>query len=153
MRPLMLLPFAALVIACGGAGPRSATPELGPTLAIEQFLRAAADSNLNQMAELWGTGAGSAARTGQPQDYRRRIQIMHAYLKGNTAKVLGVREDKGDRVVMVVELIRPGCRRQVPFTAIRRGKTEWLVSAVDLAAIGAPGARCTGDTPPRDPPV
>lgn len=152
MRPFVLAFLSLSAIACGGAAMQSATPEVGPTLAIEKFMRAVADSNLNEMANLWGTSSGSAGKTGQPSDYRRRIQIMHAYLRGSTAKVLGVREDQGNKVVMTVELSRPDCRQQVPFTAVRRGQTEWLVEAIDLAVVGAPGTTCTGTIPQRPPP-
>lgn len=147
MRPFVLASLALAVLACGGPSVQSATPEVGPTLAIEQFMAAVADSNLNEMANLWGTSSGSASKTGQPSDYRRRIQIMHAFLKGGSAKVLGVREDQGNKVVMIVELTRPDCRQQVPFTTVRAGEV-WLVTAVDLAQVGAPGTNCSGVVPP-----
>lgn len=147
MRPFVCL-LLLVAAACGGGRPAGPTPELGPTLAVDQFMKAVADSNLAGMAELWGTRSGPASVTGQPNDFRRRIQVMHAYLKSSTAKVLGVREDRGDQVVMVVELTRPNCRRQVPFTTVRWRDNRWLVQAIDLAELGAPGSVCPGPARP-----
>jgi hypothetical protein len=35
---------------------------------VDAFMQAVADSNLTQMASLWGTSAGPAAKTNQPSD-------------------------------------------------------------------------------------
>jgi hypothetical protein len=71
----------ALAACGGGPGPTaSAGPAPTPEQAVRSFMQAAADSNLTRMAQLWGTRAGSAAKTGQPPDYQRRIAIMQFYL-------------------------------------------------------------------------
>jgi hypothetical protein len=147
-----ILAFTIAIAACGGkSGPVS--PEAGPAAVLGQFMQAVADSNLTRMAELWGTSRGSAARTGQPSDYQRRVTIMHAYLRGATARVLGQVSRSSDQVELSVEVIRSECRRQVPFTMVRGPGGAWLVNAIDLAAVGVPGAPCPSEqrVPPGGP--
>src|SRR5690242_16591987 len=57
--------------------------------AVEEFMRAASDSNLTRMAELFGTERGSSARTKQPSDYARRMVVMQAALAGISVRATG----------------------------------------------------------------
>jgi hypothetical protein len=111
--------------------------------AVERFMQAVADSNLTQMANLWGTSAGPAARTGQPPDYDRRIAVMHAYLRNESHRIVSDTPDGGDsRHALQVEIRRQLCSWVVPFTAVRLGDRSWIVSQVDLTAAGNPGRPC-----------
>jgi hypothetical protein len=81
---VLVLALAALAACGGSAGSAPAAapgPVTSPRGAVEQFLQAVADSNLQKMASLWGTAAGPAAKTNQPADYQRRLVVMQAYLR------------------------------------------------------------------------
>ena len=96
-------------------------------------MQAAADSSITKMSELWGTAKGSAARTGQPKDYSRRMVIMQAYLTGVAVRTLGeVRTGKSDRMLVTTELSRGPCKVTLPVTAIKAGK-GWIVNQFDLS--------------------
>jgi hypothetical protein len=141
------LVVAALVVACGTATTstaQSVTPQAGSETAVQGFLRAVADSNLDKMAQLWGTSKGPAASTHQPSDYERRLVIMQAYLRGANFRIISNTADGSskDRRVLQVEMTRNGCDEIVPFTAARAG-TGWVVTAIDLDALGSPGRRCS----------
>lgn len=143
---LLSLAVAVLVVACGGATTstaQSVAPQAGSEAAVQGFLRAVADSNLDKMVELWGTSKGSAAKTRQPSDYERRLVIVQAYLRGATYRIISNTEDGSskDRRVLQVEMTRGSCNEIVPFTTTRAGKS-WLVSAIALDALGSPGRRC-----------
>jgi hypothetical protein len=137
---------AATLAACGGsAGGRSSSPAPVTSArgAVEQFLQAVADSNLQKMASLWGTAAGPAARTNQPPDYERRIIVMQAYLKNEGTAITGDAPDgEPDRHLVQVELRRQLCTRTVPFTVIKLADGSWLVNQVDLTAAGNPARPC-----------
>lgn len=137
---------AAAVAACGGSAgnsPAAPGPVTSPRGVVEQFLQAVADSNLQKMATLWGTSAGSAASTQQPPDYQRRIIIMQAYLRNEGTTVTSDAPDGGpDRHLVQVELRRDLCTKTVPFTVLRLANGTWLVNQVDLAAAGNPARPC-----------
>ena len=80
---------AALVAACGGGGGSAGQvhPSNTATAAVENFMRAVNDSNLDAMASLWGTAKGPAAKTKQPPDYERRIVVMQSYLAHDDYRV------------------------------------------------------------------
>lgn len=143
---ILSLAIAVLVVACGGATTstaQSVAPQAGSEAAVQGFLRAVADSNLDKMAQLWGTSKGPAASTHQPTDYERRLVIMQAYLRGADFRIISNTEDESskDRRVLQVEMARGGCSEIVPFTTTRAGRS-WLVTAIALDALGSPGRRC-----------
>lgn len=123
---LVALPLAAQD---AGRGAESASA------AVEQFMKAAADSNLTRMAELFGTDKGSAARTGNPPDFARRMVIMQAALNGITAHASGeTTTSERDHKVVTTEVIRGRCSVTVPVTAVR-ARDGWLVRRFDLPSI------------------
>ena len=137
---------SAALAACGGgsAGSTSGAPApvTSPRGAVEQFLDAVADSNVQKMGSLWGTSAGPAAKTSQPPDWERRIVVMQAYLRNEGAKITADAPDGPDRHVVQVELRRQLCTKTVPFTVIRLADRTWLVNQVDLGAVGNPARPC-----------
>ena len=139
---------SALMAACGGSttttqSPGTPGPITSPRGAVEQFLNAVADSNIQKMGALWGTSAGPAAKTNQPPDWERRIVVMQAYLQNEGAKVTGDAPDSGpDRHLVQVELRRQLCTKTVPFTVIKLADGSWLVNQVDLQAAGNPARPC-----------
>jgi hypothetical protein len=167
----------ALAACGGGPGPTaSAGPAPTPEEAVRSFMQAAADSNLTRMAQLWGTRAGSAAKTGQPPDYQRRIAIMRFYLSGSPyrlvpgaaaeiepaagaapggktptpGKLPGPGDESATTRQVVVQLDRQGCAKYVPFVVIKAADNTWLVNQVDIATAGHPKRPCTQDKTSKD---
>jgi hypothetical protein len=135
---------AALVLAaCGGAGTGQVHPENTASAAVQSFMRAVADSNLDAMAALWGTAGGSAARTRQPSDYERRIVVMQSYLRHDDFRILSDAPDGSDaRHAVQVQLRRQACTWTVPFTVIRLTDGGWIINQLDLTAAGNPARGC-----------
>ena len=134
----------SVLIACGGGSQPStgATPSTGPTEAVATFMKAVTDSNLTRMAELWGTSRGSAAETGKPTDYQRRVAVMYTFLKGSTAKVLAEVERSDDKSTLAVEITRTECRKRIPITLEKTKDDRWMVTSIELGALGTPGRAC-----------
>lgn len=136
--------IAAILAACGGQQGAAPTPPVGSsTQALGEFMRAAADSNLKRMAELWGTSRGPAAETRHPEDYEKRIVVIQAYLRTDSTRVVSDMPVTGDdaRRKLVVQIYKQGCMKHVPATMVRvRG--GWIVEDVDLPAIGNPARPC-----------
>ncbi|MDX2194275.1 MAG: hypothetical protein NW201_13045 [Gemmatimonadales bacterium] len=136
-----------VLAACGGGRPATsagggAAPQGAPDAAVRRFFRAVADSNLVEMASLWGTSAGPASVTGQPADWQRRIQVTQLFLRGTRYRILAT-DDAGapDRKIVQVDVEREKCTKRVPFTMVRSG-AGWLVNIIDLAAAPSPGRPC-----------
>ncbi len=135
---------AFLLVACGGGGGSSTPVQPAPTAAtaVQAFMQAVADSNLEKMANLWGTASGPAARTGQPQDYQRRIAIIQTYLRNDSYRLTSDVPESPDRRALQVQIRRQVCTWSVPFVAIRTANGSWLVNQVDLTAAGNPARPC-----------
>jgi hypothetical protein len=138
------LVLAVLLAACGGgSAPSAVTPTTSARGAVDAFMQAVADSNLTQMANLWGTSAGPAGRTKQPGDWERRIAIMQAYLQNESHRVVSAAPAGSEaRHAVQVEIRRQLCTWIVPFTAIRLADGTWIVNQVDLTAAGNPAQPC-----------
>jgi len=139
-----------VLAACSGskAPSTAAAPAPSAERAVQDFMRAVADSNLTKMAQLWGSAKGSAAATGEPTDYQRRILIMQAYLRGAEYRIMSndpAPDAPGQRILQV-ELKREHCDKTIPFTVLRSGDV-WLVNKVDLGVAGSPGRPCDAAAP------
>ncbi len=132
-------------------------------------MQAAADSNLTRMAELWGTRAGPAAKTGQPPDYLRRLTIMQVYLSGapyrlvpgeaaqfepaggdTAARLPGPGDAATTTRQVVVQVERTGCTKFVPFMVVKAADNSWVVNQVDLVAAGHPKRPCAPERTGKD---
>lgn len=136
---------AALVLAaCGGAG---GAPEVKPantaSAAVQEFMKAVADSNVAAMAALWGTSKGPAGRTRQPVDYERRIVVMQSYLTHDDYRILGDSPEGSEgRHAVQVQIRRAACTWSVPFGVIQLADGTWIVNQVDLTTAGNPARGC-----------
>ena len=136
---------ALLLAACtGGTAPGQVHPANTASAAVENFMRAVADSNLTAMAGLWGTARGPAAKTRQPSDYERRIVVMQSYLNHDDSRILSDTPDADSpaRHAVQVQIRRQACTWTVPFTVIQLTDGNWIVNQVDLTTAGNPARPC-----------
>jgi hypothetical protein len=142
-RPFTLI-LIALGTACGGSGPQAVKPSPTPEAAVRGFFQAVADSDLVRMSMLWGTDKGSAASTGQPPDWKKRMTVAQIYLRGAPMRILGDQPLEGttDQRKLEVELDRGECKRVVPVLTVHSQRDGWLVNAIDLNLAGSPARPC-----------
>jgi hypothetical protein len=138
--------FAAAAIclaACGGSGAAAVHPANTASAAVQNFMKAVADSNLAAMAGLWGTAKGPASRTHQPADYERRISVMRSYLSHDDFRILGdAPEGSEGRHTVQVQIRRSACTWTIPFLVIQLADGTWIVNQLDLTAAGNPARAC-----------
>jgi hypothetical protein len=134
----------ALAAACGGGGGAGQVhPSNTASAAVQNFMRAVADSNLGAMASLWGTAKGPAARTKQPPDYERRIVVMQSYLVNDDWRILSDTPDGSEgRHAVQVQLRRQACTWSVPFGVVQLSDGSWIVNQIDLTTAGNPARPC-----------
>jgi hypothetical protein len=89
---------AVLLAACssGSGGTSQVPPANTASAAVQNFMKAVADSNLTSMANLWGTSRGPAAKTREPSDFERRVAVMQAYLSHDDYRILSDVPDGSD---------------------------------------------------------
>ncbi len=146
-----LFTLSALVLGGVLVAPLAAQtgPAATPTLAVEEFIRAASDSNLTRMAELFGTDEGSVRSTGKPADYPKRMVIMQAMMGHTAVRALSeVKISRKNHVVVTTEIAKGNCKVVVPVTTVKTDDDGWLVREFDLPAIWDGINRpCIGDDP------
>ncbi len=101
-----------------------------PQAAVEEFMRALADSNLTRMADHFGTTKGPWSKT-RPKGYEKQLIIMQAFLQGVHAKALGdVAGSKGAMRTVTTHLSHNGCSVTIPVNVLKY-KDGWLVHDYD----------------------
>jgi hypothetical protein len=137
---------ALLLAACGGSTSGAGStvhPANTASAAVQNFMKAVADSNLTAMAGLWGTSRGPASRTRQPADYERRIVVMQSYLSHDDFRIVGdVPEGPEARHTVQVQIRRGACTWSIPFVVIQLPDGGWIVNQMDLTAAGNPARPC-----------
>ncbi len=144
LRSIAILAIALTGPSCGGRGNEPPAPS-APEAAVRGFLNAVRANSLLAMGDLWGTAKGRASRSMDRDELEERLTVIRIYLKHEEFEILQPEEalprgELNTRVVRV-RLTRAGCAPVVPFTVVRwRG--GWLVSSIELAAVGHPARPC-----------
>jgi hypothetical protein len=140
---------AALILLLGPPTALAAQTSRGPkspSAAVQEFMRAVADSNLTRMAELWGTDKGPASKI-HPKDYEKRIMIMQLFLHGVQARTLGdVPSSKSGLRSVTTELAHNGCKVTISIDVVK-SRDGWLVQNFDLAEAGRVNQPCDNGKP------
>jgi hypothetical protein len=140
------IPILLVLAACGGSNANTATtPRTSSPQAVTAFMRAAADSNITRMAQLWGTSKGPVSQAPVP-NYEKRLAVLQAYLHGDSTHVVSdmpVQGDANHRQV-IVALYRGTCVKQIPVTTVRIKEGTWIVEQVNVVAAGNPARPCEG---------
>ena len=136
-----------MLVACGGHGPAAVAPTHTAEEVVTSFLQAVSDSNISKMTQLWGTAKGSAAVTGQPQDYEKRMVVTQLFLRTAKFKILSEEPVEGvsDQRRFQVQLDRGQCMRTLPMVTIKTSSGGWLVYQLDLNAAGNPLRPCDAE--------
>lgn len=121
-----------------------ATKAKSASEAVEEYIRAAADSNLSRMGQLFGTDKGTLVRQKDSQ-IEKRLVITQAYLAGVKVRALSeVDGARKDERLVTTEIARGSCKVVVPVTAVLSSKDGWLVRNLNLDAVREINAPCSG---------
>jgi hypothetical protein len=141
-RPVASLIGAVLLVsACGGTVARD--PAVPPSLALERFLRAANENDLDTMISLFGTRDGSVRDDWSKQEADQRMFLLANVLRhtdytiGPEQIVPGRRDEAAQFNVRLVTQ-RDGTI-QVPITLVWSRDRQWLVEDIPVNRITRPG--------------
>ena len=123
------------VVGVGGAG-------IGPSLVLEQFLRAANTqaAGLETMARLFGTKEGSAFAKWPRTEWEPRMFAIARELKHQDFEVLSEQLVPGrstEATKLIVRIKINDVSHNVPFTFVRY-KQGWLIEQIGLEVITRP---------------
>jgi hypothetical protein len=112
--------------------------------AVEEYIRAAADSNLTRMGELFGNEKGTLVRQ-KADGTDKRLLITHAYLAGVKVKAISeVDGSKDNERLVSTEIARGNCKVVLGVIAVLSKKDGWLVQNLNLDVAREVNTPCSG---------
>ena len=143
MRAIIAPAVVLLALTVGSSAAAQSQKATSASQAVEEYIRAASDSNLVRMGQLFGTDKGSLiGRRVEGTD--KRMMIIQAYLHGVKVRALSeVHGAKGNERVVTTEIARGSCKVVLPVTAVESGKEGWLVRNLDLDAASKVNQACS----------
>jgi hypothetical protein len=112
-------------------------------LAVDQFLVAVRNRDLQAMGTVFGTNKGPARETMDRTELEKREVILACYFNNDSYRVLGEQAGQGGHREVQVELKRGSQTRQSTFYAIKGPGDRWYVDNMDIASVrdfcGNPG--------------
>ena len=114
---------------------------VGPSLVIEQFMRAVNAKDLARMAQLFGTKDGPIAGRDQREQVEQRMFAIASVLGHEDFEIQGEqlvpgRTTEATRVMVKVTI--SGKSHAVPFTLVRYKENNWLVEQIGIDVITGP---------------
>lgn len=136
----MVLAFALSTGACVKQQVISGS-DVGSSLLVEQFLRAANSGDLAAMARLFGTKDGPVAGRWPESEIEKRMFVIATELKHEDFTITAeqIVPGRGDLATkLTVKLRKDGRDYNVPFTLVRYDDNRWLVEQIGLEVLTAP---------------
>lgn len=119
----------------------SPVSNVGSSLVVEQFMRAANAKDLDGMARLFGTKDGPVAGRWSQDEVEKRMFIISTELKHEDFTITAEQIVPGrgeDATKLTVKLRKEGKEYNVPFTLVRYKNESWLVEQIGIDVITAP---------------
>lgn len=118
----------------------AAQTSVGPSLVVEQFMRAANARDLQSMGRLFGTKDGPIIKRDDKGEVERRMFAIATELQHSDFEVAAeemVPGRSGEATRLIVRLTKEDVKFNVPFTLVRY-KDTWLVEQIALEVLTAP---------------
>ncbi len=134
LKHMMIVLAALSVSACSGQAP---SPTTDPSVVITSFMDAVAAEDYTAMGQLWGSKDGPAAEWMPADELRKRLSVIHGFLRHTAYEVLPTtpQVSDGGRLIFQVRVVTPNeCGPVVPFTVLPY-RNDWLLEAIDLNAV------------------
>jgi len=142
MRRALFLMF--LVAACGGNTPANTSPgpamatsqsdpgAATPTLAIQTFMAAIKNQDLDALSVIWGSAKGPARDVGPADQLRKRELIMECYLQHDSFGVQSDVEQQKGLHVMSLQITKGSFTRTTKTQVVQGPNGRWFVDNIEL---------------------
>lgn len=141
MKRSVLLLLAVLAAAACVKREVTVAGNLGPSLVVEQFMRAANARDLAAMGRLFGTSDGPVQGRWPKSEIEQRMFIIATELKHQDFAITSeqIVPGRGSAATRLsVKLTKDGKDYTVPFTLVRYKENSWLVEQIGIDVITAP---------------
>jgi hypothetical protein len=127
----------------GAGAPTGTTPRnekllvgaASPRLAVERFLAAVREQDLQAMSVVFGTSRGPARDNLDREQLDKRLIILQCYFNHDKFRILGENPGEGAHRVFTVELTRGRLVRSPHFYTIEGPDNRWFVDNMEIAAV------------------
>ena len=130
---------ACRTAAVGSPVPANAPGAASPRDAVQRFLKAAKNQDVQDFGLAWGTQDGPAMKDKEGRDERetreQREIVQFCYLKHDTYQVLGEAPARNAERVLAVELKYKDLTRPANFMVTRGPSNRWYVRQFDIEAL------------------
>lgn len=118
-----------------------AANSVGPSLVVEQFLRAANAQEWSTLGRLFGTKDGPVANRDDAKLVEQRMAVIGRELQHQDFDITSEQAVPGrsnEATRLIVKLRKDGKDYNVPFTLVRYKQNSWLVEQIGLDVITSP---------------
>jgi hypothetical protein len=122
-------------------GSGSSATGVGPSLVVEQFMRAVNARDIARMGQLFGTKDGPISSRDSRDQVEQRMFALASILHHEDFEIQGEQIVPGrttEATLLTVKLTKEQRGYQVPFTLVRYKSSSWLVEQVGIDVITAP---------------
>jgi hypothetical protein len=118
-----------------------AANNVGPSLVVEQFLRAANAQEWSTLGKLFGTKDGPIASRDNSSVVEQRMALIGRELKHEDFTITAEQAIPGrntEATKLTVKIKKDGKDYNVPFTLVRYKQNTWLIEQIGLDVITSP---------------
>jgi len=108
-----------------------------PRQAVERFLGAAKNQDLQEMAIAWGTSRGPARDQFERPELEKRLIMMQACYDGDKYRIVDEQPGDNGKRLLRVELTKGTVSKTPRFTTVKGPSDRWYVEDADFAAVTA----------------
>lgn len=145
-RTILLLSLAVAACRSGSTASSSApSPASSPNLpgavaprqAVERFLGAAKNQDIQELAIAWGTSKGPARDQFERPELEKRLVLMQQCYESDKHRILDDQPGENGERLLRVEITRGSVTKTPRFTAVKGPSDRWYVKDADFAAVTA----------------
>lgn len=146
LRRIALL--APLLVACGGGHAITTPIPSDPNAAVNQFLTAVKNKDIDGMTKVWGDENHLEVNLVKPAEFRMRVILLQTYLSNKGFRIMAGPvpvEGIASRRTYRVELQRTNCTFPVTLTVAQMHRGGWVVYGTDLTDVSNASKSCRAD--------
>lgn len=121
----------------GGGGSSNLPGAAAPRQAVERFLGAAKNQDIQDMAVAWGTASGPARDRFERPELEKRLVLMQACYDNEKYRIVDDQPGDNGKRMLRVEITRAGITKTPRFTTVKGPSNRWYVEDADFAAVTA----------------